>query len=309
MKAVMVSNFGGPETLLWKETEIPQPKPHEVLIKVKAAAINPVDWKVREGMLKDLMQLPFVLGCDVAGIVQEVGSGVDNFKEGDEVFAMLDLTKGGGYAEFVTTEAEFVALKPKRLNFEEAASVPLASLTAWQAMFDEAQLKAKQKVLIHAASGGVGSFAVQIAKAHDLYVAATTSTKNIKLIKSLGADLVIDYSQEDFTTLCQNYDMVLDPLGGEVQSRSLKCLKKGGTLVTIVNLTCQEAAKKVGVTALHTLVRPDGDRLAQIANLIDAGKIKPLIAQILTSSEIQAAHQLSQSGRAQGKIVIKMQLN
>ncbi len=304
MRAVLLNNYGGPETLLWKETPIPAVNNDEILINVKAAGINPLDWKLREGIIKDRMQLPFILGCDVAGIVHAVGNNVTQFKKNDEVYAMLDMSKGGGYAEFVTTKASLVALKPKTLSFEKAASVPLASLTAWQALFDEAKLHEGQKVLIQAASGGVGSFAVQIAKAHGLFVAGTASTQNVALVKNLGADLVIDYTKEDFTHLCHDYDMVLDPIGNEVQAQSLKCLKKDGYLVTLVALSCQDAATQLGVHALRTLVRPNGERLKLITDLIDNGKIKPLIATVMPGEQIQEAHKLSQSQRAKGKIVI-----
>jgi NADPH:quinone reductase-like Zn-dependent oxidoreductase len=231
--------------------------------------------------------------------VESLGEEVTEFQINDEVYAMADLFKAGGYAEYIVINAKYAALKPKTLNFEEAASVPLAALTAWQALFDEGKLTENQRVLIHAASGGVGSFAVQLAKAKGAYVIATTSSHNIELVKNLGADEVIDYTQSDFSTHVSNVDVVLDPVGGDTQERSFACLKPGGKLVTIVALNHPDKGTRI-------LVKPNGERLAEIAALIDQGKVKPLIDRIMMLKEVQEAHELSEAGHARGKIVLRV---
>lgn len=306
MKIVRMYDYGGPEVLKLEEAQVPNLGPNEVLVQVKAAGINPLDWKIREGFIKGLMPLPCVLGCDIAGIIEEVDSDVTHFKKGDEIFAMADMSRGGGYAEYITLNAALIAHKPNNLNFEEAAAVPLASLTAWQALFDEAQLQAGQKVLIQAASGGVGSFAVQLAKAKGVYVVGTTSTKHIECVKNLGADEVIDYTQTDFSAHYHDFDVVLDTIGNDVQERSLKCLRKGGILVTLVALTTAEMAERYQVRAIRTIVNPNGERLALIAQMIEDGQLKPVIDRILTLKEVQDAHILSQAGHAKGKIVLRV---
>ncbi|MFI4938721.1 MAG: NADP-dependent oxidoreductase [Candidatus Berkiellales bacterium] len=308
MKAIRMHDYGGPEVLKLEETLEPKVVTGEIMIQVKAAGVNPLDWKIRKGLYQTKYKttLPAVLGWDVAGVV--VSAGSNRFKEGDEVFAMAEIEKGGGYAEFIVMNEQWVSLKPKTLNFKEAAAVPLASLTAWQALFDVAKLQPNQKVLIHAASGGVGSFAVQLAKNKDAYVIATTSSKNLDLVQSLGADEVIDYTHKDFSMHCQEMDVVLDPLGGDVQARSLKCLRKGGVLVTIVGLTTENEtlANQLQVQAIPMLVKPNGQTLAQIAQMIDDGKIKPIIDSIVpfNEKEVQNAHRRSEEGHVKGKIVL-----
>jgi len=299
MKVVKIYQYGGREVLQFEEAQEPIPGPKEILIKIKAIGMNPIDWKTRQGYMKEKIKLPFTLGWDLAGIVEGLGEEVTKFQLDDEVYAMTELIKGGCNAEYVIVHENFVALKPKSLNFEEAAAVPLAALTAWQALFDVANLQANQKVLIHAGSGGVGSFAIQFAKEKGAFVTTTTSSNNIERVKKLGADEVLDYTHVDFVSHCKDSDVVLDTVGKEVQDRSFECLKPEGKLVTIVALNNPERG-------IRTLVEPNGARLAQIASLIDAGKIKPLIDRIMMFKELAAAHELSESGHAKGKIVLRV---
>ncbi len=236
MKAIRIHQYGGPEVLAQVEMQRPAPGANEVLIKVKAASVNPIDWKVRAGHMKDIFPLTFpaTLGLDVSGTVEEVGPDAARFKRGDEVYASLELGAGGGYAEYVVAKETIVAKKPGTLNHVQAAAVPVAGLTAWQALFEVAQLRAGQKVLIHAAAGGVGNFAVQFAKAKGAHVIGTASSKNQAFLGELGVDHAVDYQKTRFEDVVQDADVVLDTIGGETQERSFKALKKGGILVSIV---------------------------------------------------------------------------
>lgn len=308
MKAIRIHEFGGIDKLILEDAPIPTPLPNEILVKIKATAINPLDWKVREGWLPERVTFPCILGWDVAGIVEEVGSKVTRFKKGDAIYAMPNLNRNGTYAEYVVMDESDAALKPSSLNFEEAAAVPLAALTAWQVLNDAAQLTANQKILVHAASGGVGSFIVQFAKVIGAYVVATTSTKNVEEVKALGADEVIDYTKQDVSKRRQEFDCVFDPIGKDVQSRSWECLRKGGVLISIVGISEEDliSAKNLGVRGKLTLVVPSSKQLETIGKLIDQGKVKPFIGSILPLERIKEAHTLSQSGHAKGKIVIRI---
>ncbi|HEY0244495.1 MAG TPA: NADP-dependent oxidoreductase, partial [Mucilaginibacter sp.] len=229
MKAIRIHEFGGPEVLKLEDIPVPIPAADEVLIKVYATSINPVDWKIREGQRKEKfpVNLPLTLGWDVSGVIEKMGNAVNNFKYGDEVYSRPDPTRNGTYAEYVVVKADLVSLKPKSVDHIQAASVPLAGLTAWQGLFQYGQLQAGQKVLIHAASGGVGTFAIQYAKAKGAYVIGTASESNIDFVKQLGADEVIDYKNEKFEDKLSDIDLVLDTIGGDTQKRSLKVLKNG----------------------------------------------------------------------------------
>jgi NADPH:quinone reductase-like Zn-dependent oxidoreductase len=284
----------------------PAPGANEVLIKVKAASVNPFDWKVRAGYKKDIFPLTFpaTLGSDVSGTVEEVGPGAARFKRGDEVYASLGL-EGGGYAEYAVAKEEIVAKRPSTLDHLQAAAVPVAGLTAWQTLFEVAQLRAGQKVLIHAAAGGVGSFAVQFAKAKGAYVIGTASSRNQAFLRELGVDKAVDYQKTRFEDVVRDADVVLDTIGGDTQERSFKALKKGGILVSIVQPPSQELAAKYGVRALFYAGHPSSSNLAEIAGLIDAGKVKTVVETVLPLAEARRAHELSQSGHARGKIVLK----
>src|SRR5712675_1865153 len=311
MKAIRIHNYGGPEVLKYEDAPRPDPKADEVLIRVHAAGVNPIDWKVREGHMKDFWphKFPLILGWDVSGTVEEVGSGPaaeGRFKIGDEVYSLPDPTRNGAYAEYIVVRESEVALKPNSLHHIRAAAVPLAALTAWQSLFDTAQLQPGQRVLIHAGSGGVGHFAVQLAKWKGAYVFATASTKNQDLLRELGVDEPIDYTKQKFEDVARDVDLVLDLIGGETQERSWSVLKKGGVLLSLVQPPSVEKAKALGIRAAFVAVHPNGAQLAEIAKLIDSGELKLTIDRILPLSEVRRAHELSQSGHTHGKIVLRV---
>jgi NADPH:quinone reductase-like Zn-dependent oxidoreductase len=308
MKAVRIHSYGGPEVLKYEDAPEPKPGKGEVLIKVYAAGVNPVDWKVREGYLKQAINypLPLILGWDVAGIVESIGTGVTKFKKGDEIFGKPDLTRNGAYAEYIVVNESDLALKPKSKDFVHSAAVPVTSLTAWQSLFDVAKLEAGQKILIHAAAGGVGSFAVQFAKWKGAYVIGTASKNNLEWLKSIGADETIDYNVVKFEDVVHDMDVVLDTIGGETQNRSWKVLKKGGILVSTVGQPSEKEAEKFGVRCGVGNAVSNPEQLNQIANLIDEGKVNPLVETILPLSEARRAHEISQSGHTRGKSVLKV---
>ncbi len=304
MKAIRIHQYGGPEVLAQVETQRPTPGPNEVLIKVQAAAVNPVDWKLRAGIVKDIFPLTFpsTLGWDVSGTVEETGADVTRFKRGDEVYALVE---GGGYAEYAAAREAIVSRKPRTLDHVQAAAVPVAGVTAWQALFEVAQLTAGQKVLIHAAAGGVGNFAVQFAKARGAYVIGTASWKNQAFLHELGVDKAVDYQNTRFEETVRDVDVVLDTIGGETQERSFKVLKKGGILISIVQPPSQELATKYGVRALFYGAHASSSDLTEIGKLIDSGKVKTVVETVLPLAEVRRAHELIQSGHTRGKIVLK----
>ena len=308
MKAIRIHNYGGPEVLQYEDAPSPKLAPGEVLIRVHAAGVNPADWKVREGHFRQLVQhkFPLILGWDLSGMIEEVGPGVSKFKKGDEVFSKPDTSRDGAYAEYVVVRESEVALKPRSLHHVYAAAVPLAGITAWQALFDVAQLKRGQRVLIHGGSGGVGHFAVQFAKWKGAHVIATASTKNQQLLQEIGVDQPIDYTTQRFEQIAENVDVVLDTIGGDTQERSWKVLKKGGLLASVVQPPDAEKAKEFGVRGAFVWIQPNGNELAEIAALIDSGNLKVVLDRILPLSEARRAHKLSQSGHARGKIVLRV---
>ncbi len=308
MNAIRIHNYGGPEVLRYEDAPRPQPQAGEVLIRVHAAGVNPIDWKVREGQMKDFWphKFPLILGWDLSGVVEELGRGVSRFKIGDEVYSLPDPTRDGAYADYIVVRESELALKPNSLHHIRAAAVPLAALTAWQSLFDAAQLRPGQRVLIHAGSGGVGHFAVQLAKWKGAYVFATASTKNQDLLRELGADKAIDYTRQRFEDVARKIDVVLDTLGGETQDRSWSVLKKGGNLVSLVQPPSEEKAEELGVRAALLGAQANGAQLAEIAKIIDAGQIAPVIDRILPLSEVRRAHELNKSGHTHGKIVLRV---
>jgi NADPH:quinone reductase-like Zn-dependent oxidoreductase len=308
MKAVRIHKYGGPEVLQYEDAPRPQPEAGEVVVRVHAAGVNPIDWKVREGHMKDFWphKFPLILGWDLSGVVEELGRGVSRFKIGDQVYSLPDPTRNGAYADYVVVRESELALKPSSLHHIRAAAVPLAALTAWQSLFDTAQLQPGQRVLIHAGSGGVGHFAVQLAKWKGAYVFATASTKNQDLLRELGVDESIDYTQQRFENVVRNINIVLDTLGGETQERSWSVLKKGGNLVSLVQPPSEEKAEEIGVRAALVGAQPNGAQLAQIAKIIDSGKMAPVIDRIIPLSEVRRAHELSKSGHTHGKIVLRV---
>src|SRR5438105_5027447 len=311
MKAIRIHNYGGPKVLHSEDAPRPQPQAGEVLVRVHAAGVNPIDWKVREGEMKDFWphKFPLILGWDLSGVVEEVGAGpaaAGRFKIGDEVYGLPDPTRDGAYADYIIVRESEISLKPNSLHHIRAAAVPLAALTAWQSLFDTAQLQPGQRVLVHAGSGGVGHFAVQLAKWKGAYVFATASTKNQDLLRELGVDEPIDYTRQRFEDITRKVDIVLDTLGNETQKRSWSVLKKGSVLVSLVQPPSEEKAKELGVRAALLGAQPNGAQLAEIAKIIDSGKVAPVIDRILPLSEARRAHELSQSGHTHGKIALRV---
>jgi NADPH:quinone reductase-like Zn-dependent oxidoreductase len=306
MKAVTVHQYGGSGTLRLEEVEIPAIRPDEVLIRVHSAGVNPVDWKIREGYMKnEKRKFPFIPGWDVSGTIEETGILVSRYKKGDAVFARPDMSRDGAYAEFVAVPGFELAVVPSRISMQEAAGVPLAAQTAWCGLFEYGHLRRGNTVLIHGASGGVGTFAVQLAKIAGAKVYATTSFGNINLVRALGADKVIDYNAGDFTRNTEKVDMVFDTIGGETQARSFTLLRSGGTLVSIVGVN-EEIASKYPVTAKSFMMISNGARLAEIAGLIESGMIRVIIEREFRLEEAREAHELSQTGRAIGKIILRV---
>ncbi|MFE2875369.1 NADP-dependent oxidoreductase [Streptomyces roseus] len=304
MRAVVVSQWGGPEVLTEVEAERPEPGLNEILVRVHAAGVNPVDWKTRaSGGLIGWGEVPMV-GWDVSGTVEAVGPGVTLYRAGDEVYGMPNFPhQAGGYAEYVAAPARHFARKPASLDHVQAAALPLAALTAWQALVDTAGVTAGQRVLVHAAAGGVGHLAVQIAKARGAYVIGTASAGKHELLRALGADEVLDYRTTDFEDAVSDVDVVIDAVGGDYGQRSLKVLKPGGHLVTLPGPDGLPADPQ-GVHASWVLVEPDLKGLQEIAALADQGLIKPLIDTVLPLEQAAKAHEIGEQGRTTGKIVL-----
>src|SRR6478735_1426670 len=311
MKAIRIHKYGGPEVLQYEDAPRPKPQAGEVLIRVHAAGVNPIDWKIREGHMKDFWphKFPLILGWDVSGTVEAVGPGpaaAGRFKIGDEVYSVPNTSRDGAYAEYIVVRESELALKPKSLHHIRAAAVPLAAVTAWQALFDAGQLRRGQRVLIHGGSGGVGHVAVQLAKWKGAHVLATASTKNQELLRELGVDEPIDYTKQNFEDVARDVDLVLDLIGGETQERSWSVLKTGGVLLSLVQSPSVEKAKALGVRAAFVAGHPSGAQLAEVTKLIDSGELKLTIDRILPLSEVRRAHELSQTGHALGKIVLRV---
>jgi NADPH:quinone reductase-like Zn-dependent oxidoreductase len=332
MKAAFLRRHGTRERLQVGDLPRPAPGPTDVLVRVRAASVNPVDFKIRDGALRPLIRYPFplILGNDLSGVVEEVGAQVTTFQPGDEVFARLDKNRIGSFAEFALVSAAQVAKKPASLSFEEAASLPLAGLTAWQALTESLHVKAGQKVLIHAGSGGVGTLAIQLAKHLGVYVATTTSAKNRELVTRLGADRVIDYKTERFDEVLQDYDAVLDALGGDEQLRSFRVLRSGGALVTITGTPTAAwgkawglnpvlrlalrlmtrrytaAAKAKGARYEYLFMHPSGEQLEFLSSLVQRGTLKPLVDRVFSLDEAQEALAYVETGRAVGKVIVRV---
>ena len=306
MKAIRIHDYGEPNVLVLEEVSQPVPQHNEVMIRVGAAGVNPLDWKIRAGYMKDLipMSLPFTPGMDVAGVIEAVGTSVTTWQVGQEVYGELGM---GAYAEFAVAPSGALALKPKTLDFVQAASVPMVAMTAWQALFAHADLKPGQTILIHAASGGVGMFAVQFAKWKGVHVIGTASAVNTDFVRSLGADEVIDYKATPFERVVHNVDVVLDTLGGDTQERSYSVLKPGGLLVATAAPPSPEKSQQWGVRALMMNMKPEATQLAEIANLLDSGQVKTIVSQVFPLAQARQAHELSQSGHGRGKIVLQVQ--
>ena len=332
MKAFVVSRYGKADGVRAVDLPEPELRDDDVLVQIHAASINPLDLKIRDGDLKPLLpyKLPIVLGNDLAGTVIKAGSGVHRFKPGDEVYGRPDKDRIGAFAELIAINEDDVAKKPHRLDMEQAASVPLVGLTAWQALVEKANLQAGQKVLIHAGSGGVGTIGIQLAKHLGATVGTTTSTANVEWVKGLGADVVIDYKKDDFEAIECDYDVVFDTLGGETLDKSLRVLKPGGQVISVAGPPEPDFAKEFGVNwpliqAIRTLsfpirrkakrrgvkysflfMRASGNQLRELGFLIDSGVIQPVVDRVFPFESIPEALAYVEKGRARGKVVVKV---
>ncbi|WP_455771304.1 NADP-dependent oxidoreductase [Streptomyces griseofuscus] len=306
MRAVVVEQWGGTENLVEREMPRPEPGLGEVLVRVHAAGVNPVDWKTRaSGALIEWGAVPAV-GWDVSGTIEAVGPGVGMFRPGDEVFGMPSFPRqAGAYAEYVVAPARHLAPKPAALTHVEAAALPLAALTAWQALVDTAGLRPGERLLVHAAAGGVGHLAVQIAKARGAYVIGTAGAAKHDLVRRLGADEVIDYRAVRFEDVVSDVDVVLDGLGAETAERSLKVLRPGGRLITLPGPDDVPTAQD-GVRALWMLVEPDHLGLREITALVERGALRPVIDTVVPLAEAAKAHEIGERGRTAGKIVLSV---
>jgi NADPH:quinone reductase-like Zn-dependent oxidoreductase len=333
MKAFVVERYGNADTVHASDVPDPQVGAHDVLVRIHAASVNPVDLKIRDGDLKTILPLraPFVLGNDLAGTVVAVGACVTRFAAGDEVYAHPDQNRMGTFAEFIAIQQDDVAAKPVTLSMEEAASIPLVGLTAWQALVERADLRPGQKVLIHAGAGGVGTFAIQLAKHLGASVATTASATKTDVVKSLGADVVIDYRKQAFETILHDYDVVLDTVGGETLDKSLRVLKPGGKVISVTGPPDPALAKEFGVnpvirlaiaalsyrirrrarrrqvTYSYLFMKASGDQLREITALIDAGIIRPVVDSVFDFDQTREALAHLEQGRTKaGKVVIRM---
>ena len=306
MKAIRIHQYGGPDVLTLEDVPQPVPAPDEILIRVVATSINPIDCKIRAGgMTKSHpLVLPATLGWDASGIVDSVGANASRFQPGDAVFTYPAFGTSGAYAEFVAVKESQVALKPKTISFVEAAALPMTAQAAWMAVITVGQVSAGQRVLIHGASGSLGSVAVQLAKWRGAHVVGTASGDNLRLVQSLGADEVIDYRNTPFQSVVRDADMVLDTIGGQTQEDSWAVLKPGGLLVATAMPPPPERAKAAGVRGTFIFTQPSGEILAQIAGAVDSGIVRPIIGGEFALKDARKAHEWSESGRARGKLVL-----
>jgi NADPH:quinone reductase-like Zn-dependent oxidoreductase len=306
MKAVRIHEYGGRETLCYEDARVPEPKAGELLVRVKAAAVNPIDVQVREGRLEKLLGhvLPLILGWDASGVIEDIGEGVSKFDVGDAIFARPSTKGQGTYAEYAIIHEREAAFKPQTLDHTRAAAVPLAALTAWQALFEAGKLSEGQTVLIHGAAGGVGHFAVQFAKRAGARVLATASARNQDFVSRLGADEVFDYGTVRFEEAADDVDVVLDTVGGETQERSFGVLKEQGRLISVVSEPSQGLAEAHNVQAQLLIAKPDGGLLALISKMLDRGEVAPTVEIVLPLAETRRAHELIESGHTRGKVVL-----
>ena len=306
MKAVVAHEYGGPEVLKLEEIPVPELKENEILVRVVASGVNPADPLILGGKYAKEFgtHLPLILGYDMAGLVEKTGAKVTKLKVGDPVYAYL--LWGGGWAEYCLSNETESAIKPKSLTFTEASAVPLAALTAWQAMIDIGKIQGGQTVLIHGGSGGVGSFAIQIAKARGARVIATASATNQDLLKQLGADVSIDYTKPNWEETVHDVDFALLPVGGETMRRTYGVMKKGGIIATLISRADPAELEKRGIRGAPVFSHPDAGELAEITKLIDAGKIKPVVSQVSPLTDAAKADQQAETHHTRGKIVLKI---
>lgn len=332
MKAFIIERYGKADVVKMAEMPVPALGEEDVLVKIHAASINPLDFKIREGAFKLILpyRLPLILGNDMAGTVTQVGAKVTQFKPGDEVYARPDDDRIGTFAEFIAIKESAVAKKPSTLSMQEAASIPLVGLTAWQALVEKAQLQQGQKILIHAGSGGVGTFAIQLAKHLGATVATTTGTANIEWVRQLGADVVIDYKTTAFEDVLHDYDVVFDTQGGDTLEKSLNVLKRGGKLISIagapdpqfakdtqanwivrmathvLSYKIRKKAKRLGVSYSFLFMQANGQHLHEISRLIESGIIHPVLDRVFPFESTPDALAYVEKGRAKGKVVVQV---
>lgn len=306
MKAIRIAAYGGPEQMKLSDAPMPTCGSHEVLVRVIAAGVNPVDWKIRSGQMAAMLQLPLplTLGWDVAGVVEAVGASVRDFVPGDEVFAQAGFGHGGTYAEYVALDAAEVAKKPTTLAFAQAVALPMPAQAAWAAVHDTAQVTAGQRLLIHGAAGSLGAVAVQLAKSAGAYVIATASGEGVALAASLGADEVIDYRRQAFDAVARGVDTVIDTVGGATQAASWRVLNPGGLLVATTMPPSAEAAQAVGARSAFLFSQPRGRILQRIADLVDQGRLRALVGREFALEEAARVHELGQMGQLRGKSVL-----
>lgn len=332
MQAAFIQKYGSTEKLVFQGTPVPSLGARDILVQIHAASLNPIDFKIRDGKLKFVRayEFPLILGHDLAGIVVDVGAEVTRFRKGDKVFSRPRNGRTGTLAEMIAVDESEAALMPQNITFVEAAGIPLVGLTSWQSLFDIAGMKAGQRVFIQAGAGGIGTFAIQLAKQVGAHVVTTTSTKNIEFVKSLGADEVIDYKTQKFEEVLNDVDIVFDTLGGESLYKSFRIVKPGGWVVSIagdpdhllvedmglnffkklvlrmVGRKAHRLAKAAKANYRFIFMKSNGAELAQIANLIEGGKIKPVVDRVYSFREAQAAIEYLESGHARGKVVVQI---
>jgi len=332
MRAIRMSEYGGNDVLELADIAAPEPGDDEIRIDVRAAGVNPLDYKIRAGALKRIQRypMPLVLGSECSGVVSAVGRGVSRYAVGDEVMVRLAKSRMAGFAEQVVTDASLAAPKPRTATFAQAAALPLAGLTAWQALTEAAAVRPGERVLVHAGAGGVGSFAVQIAKHLGARVAATASARNVALVRTLGADEVIDYTRDDFSRRSHDYDVVFDTVGGKTQRKSFRVLARGGRLVSIAGIPSAAALRERGAPAIavaaiafvtlprtlralaagvryrYVFMRPDGAQLAELGALVDRGVLRVLIDKTFPLEAARDAFAHVESGHARGKVVLEI---
>ncbi len=332
MKAFIIERYQSKDGIRAADVPVPELGEYDVLVEIHAAGVNPIDAKIKDGEFKLILpyRLPLIMGNDLAGVVVRIGSRVQRFAPGDEVYARPDKDRIGAFADCIAVNEADLAAKPRTLTMEEAASLPMVALTAWQALVERAHLKPGQKVLIHAGSGGVGTVAIQLAKHLGATVATTTSTANVDLVKDLGADVVVDYKKEDFETVLHDYDVVLDPLGGETLEKSLRVLRPGGMVIGIagppdldfareiraswflrvamalLSYRIKKQARRLRVSYSFLFMKASGDQLREITSLVDEGVIRPVLDRTFPFESTKEALAYVEGGRAKGKVVVKM---
>ena len=306
MKAIRIHAYGGPELMQLEDAPVPGCGAGDLLVRVVAAGINPIDWKVRSGLMAAQLPKPFpiTLGSDAAGTVAAMGGAVRGFELGDEVFFYAEFARGGTYAEYLAVEASQVAKKPRTVSFSTAAALPTPGQAAWTALIDTAKIERGQRVLVHGGAGALGTIAVQLAKEHGAHVIATASGDGVALVKSLGADEVIDYRTQRFEQVAHDIDIVLDTLGGQTQEASWATMRKGGILVATAMPPSPERAATAGVRAAFVCTPPRGGVLAQLAQRVDDGRLRVVVGQEFALADAAQAHRLGEGGKARGKMIL-----